>query len=695
MGDYLRQEDFTELSERLSSALEDMGVTWETVMIRRKSYHLREKHGDIIDKISGHTESYFHFGSQSEGTTTPGLQSDIDLLFCELGVNVMRTIESRKSGMLNVLMLKDDSLPPQHYILQVTRPNSSAPETRVLDYRMIRCANTVVLSPERVIKDYERQMYATFKHVKICGPSVNLYGHLDTVKSFCVRELMPEVQRWVNRNRVGQWPTAKMLEAARMCPCFLVPSGHPGSDTRYVEWRLSPNLIERLLVYSLNITHLKCYIVLKIIKKAIFNTEVPDGITSFHCKTALLYTVERTPTSIWKPHNLVYLTILCLSTMERWLSQMLCPHYILPDTNLFDGKLMVGSCRRLLKCVNSIIRNLPRALCKIAIDRLGMRLLYRGLGIIRNKDGLTRQQQNMAIQRTLDHDRLQCLYMFELNKTNFSFDINTYKILQQLLLHGDKIEKRVVRLFARFMTSLLASTVSSQFIRCNKAVTKVILDCFKHSLNTDVASTRLKLASMLYCNGALHAAARVLDDVEQRMKHNVINMCGCLQSLPRDSTLDTFLGLPPSFPDSRLNVQNVVFCVRFTRPEAFCVPTVLLYEMNRAFSMEDLRERDVPDTWWMNDGCVDALVFLRYMQYLTYKGLGVNERKVQALNAILDYIQRHGHDCYHLDTMMNLAGHCIEMEGKVEHAKNIYNLSLEHRRRNNAANWHVERLSGL
>ncbi|KAH3691000.1 hypothetical protein DPMN_191485 [Dreissena polymorpha] len=61
----------------------------------------------------------FHFGSQSEGTTIPGLQSDIDVLFSNIKANIMRVWGDWKAGMVNLLMLNDDMIP--QYLLQVIR----------------------------------------------------------------------------------------------------------------------------------------------------------------------------------------------------------------------------------------------------------------------------------------------------------------------------------------------------------------------------------------------------------------------------------------------------------------------------------------------------------------------------------------------------------------------------------------------
>ncbi|KAH3824639.1 hypothetical protein DPMN_126476 [Dreissena polymorpha] len=68
------------MSIRLSEVLTDSGACKDTVIERRGTFFWRECVMTIIDQCAGMDSECFHFGSQSEGTTIPGLQSDIDLL---------------------------------------------------------------------------------------------------------------------------------------------------------------------------------------------------------------------------------------------------------------------------------------------------------------------------------------------------------------------------------------------------------------------------------------------------------------------------------------------------------------------------------------------------------------------------------------------------------------------------------------
>ncbi|KAH3840834.1 hypothetical protein DPMN_114290 [Dreissena polymorpha] len=186
------------------------------------------------------TESWevFHFGSQSEGTTTPGLQSDIDELHCDNTVNVMikkagmenilkvdyDAHEARwcdinavinlldwKAGMMNVLMLRDKNTPPQQYLVQIFRKDMPVPETFLCNPRFVRKATGEILLSSERIKDAQeysdKAKYGEVGHFTKQGPSLQ------------------EIQHWVDKKRLRHWPSKNLLEAARVAACFLVPVG--------------------------------------------------------------------------------------------------------------------------------------------------------------------------------------------------------------------------------------------------------------------------------------------------------------------------------------------------------------------------------------------------------------------------------------------------------------------------------------
>jgi len=98
---------------------------------RRHTFLHREAAWDVQAHLGGFDDTPFHFGSQSEGTTTPGLQSDTDLLYTRNRVNIMFSWADRKQGKFNLLMVREEDTPPQHYLLQLISGDIPQPLTHI------------------------------------------------------------------------------------------------------------------------------------------------------------------------------------------------------------------------------------------------------------------------------------------------------------------------------------------------------------------------------------------------------------------------------------------------------------------------------------------------------------------------------------------------------------------------------------
>ena len=217
------------------------------------------------------------------------------------------------------------------------------------------------------------------------------------------------------------------------------------------------------------------------------------------------------------------------------------------------------------------------------------------------------------------------------------------------------------------------------------------------AMNTDVASTRLKLASMIYCKGDLQMAADVLEDVERRYDNTVQAMYGCgRMDVFQHKPHETFaVALNEEYSDV-LAFDRVAYCVHFLRQEAFCVPPILHYEMVRAVG-DDIQHRRRDERTWMNRAVVDSRPFLYYLQYLTFRGLGLRHRQRQAFISLLDttfdgLVQS---QVFHPETCVHLIAHCFEMENLPDWALLAYQVSHRALPRNNAANWHIQRLTAI
>jgi hypothetical protein len=138
--------------------------------------------------------------------------------------------------------------------------------------------------------------------------------------------------------------------------------------------------------------------------------------------------------------------------------------------------------------------------------------------------------------------------------------------------------------------------------------------------------------------------------------------------------------------------ENTAFCVKFTPAEINCIPRELQYEMFRS-TREDLLQRKKCEDYWMDWAVVDSSPYLYFLKYKTYGRLQRHADQQQALNNLMRIIRIESMVLRHKETALNLLGQCMEMENRIQDALFCYTSSLNVRKKNNAAKFHLCRLT--
>jgi len=704
------------MSLRLIAALEDLGVTELIVGRRRHAFLQDESAHSVTAQIRGVKIVCYHFGSMTEGTTTPGMGSDIDALHCDDSVNIMSGWPDWKRGRHNLLMVKHATCSPQHYRLQEIRADLPLPHTHPIDEFSVVDEDGYIYRNNKESEYQVRRVAAKNNRPYFhAGPSFSIDAMYDIVLAYRCRKLPTECESWYNRLRPGNWPTPEMLQAARELGCFLVPDGHCDSDFSSLEWRVSPNLIERHLMFNMNIIHIQCYVTLKLLKKDIINLHLNGNgkLTSFHCKTALLYAREQLLPQMWTADRLFDCVLYCLNLIRDWTINGHSPHYIMNDVNLFDGKLNSEQRTSLLSILDVIIYTHLAPLAFVKADDFGERLLHNVytvaiwdmtprrtvyqnivgfLSVYGNQSRMTSLRDILSDTADKTPDEM-CLYLHYL--------ITEIPLHQ---IHRHRSEHALYRLdaenrdyFIGYLKQHLASTAASICLQHGMQIGSRIWSWYSAAIDTDVASTRLKLASMLYCKGELQMTADMLEDVERRYDNSVQATCGCGRMDTFNTKLsESFAELMNEGDTDFTSANKVAFCVRFPRQEAYCAPPILHFEMLRPVG-DNIQHRTSNERVWMNWAVVDARPFLHYLQYLTFRDLGLRHRQLQAIislvKSLIDGIeQKH---VFHTETTSNFLAHCFEMEGLPDAALSMYLASQQDFPRNNAAYWHIRRLTSF
>ncbi|KAH3896976.1 hypothetical protein DPMN_021159 [Dreissena polymorpha] len=183
--------------------------------------------------------------------------------------------------------------------------------------------------------------------------------------------------------------------------------------------------------------------------------------------------------------------------------------------------------------------------------------------------------------------------------------------------------------FINYVYTLQNSLQSSNSLWQRNLLNSELVSRCQYSLNTDVASSHLKLASTLYCSGHLHAAVIVLEDVERRYHSKVKAVCGCRPN--EGSDLRVFSYMTTGTSNDGFSESPFACGVSFFKQESCIAPFILLFEMIRSITEEEVAQRDFDEKLWKTCAEVDARPFLHYLQYLTYGGLGQRDEQLHAL----------------------------------------------------------------
>ncbi|XP_060597763.1 uncharacterized protein LOC132751594 [Ruditapes philippinarum] len=675
------------VSIRLSEVLADIGVDERMILKTRRTWLLKESLHNInyqlLDKDS--TLKYI-FGSQSEGTTTLEMESDIDQLVNIKTFTVIQDWNDWTPGVHNLLMIEDNSVSPGYCLLQC--PVNDVPLSADGD-------SDQFFFQDRTGKLFVKNslVYMFYNDSEIHGPAGTYQGQpgykdLDKVFALHCTKWPQQARQWLDQEDEGQWPSAEMKQYCSRTGCFVVCVGCRGSKHEQIEWRISTSLAERCLMFDLDITQIRCYVLMKMILKTYITPFLKDVISSYMCKTVVSHCIANTHSNIWRKDNLLFCLTQCLYLLYTNIINENCPHFIIPGNNLMRGKISPAVKPYILEILNNIINSEGVALLRIKCDALGSRLHLKFYNLCAFKE-------SDIISATL-------LLNFALTKSeilaetdDFLKDSSPNEAVEKLKNYISKalycqyegLDKTASLLLLPWYCTTLGSVLASRNICQYNTVSADALKLISLGLNTDVASSKLKLASIFYCVQEIEKADLVLGEIESRYDLQIVaSVCGCHHQFRRKIVKQRFGQLCNNYSEEVLQYITAS-CVRFLPCEIHCVPTELRYEFFRS-TQEDRLFRTKEDNKWMDYAVVDSLPYLYFLQYKVYSHLGRYDQKQATLLKLISTIKEEP-NLGHRETALNILGKCMEQEGRAGDALYCYSMSLNVRRRNNAAKIHI------
>ncbi|CAC5355436.1 unnamed protein product [Mytilus coruscus] len=166
------------------------------------------------------------------------------------------------------------------------------------------------------------------------------YGIEDTDFVFCLRgEKWPvEALEWTTRKRSSNWPTKELFENILKSGYFLAGVGSKESKESELQWRVSFNRAEQLIIESCNETQIHCIMLLKLLKISRLSKVAGKNITSYTMKTVMFWCLEEKSDYFWQSSNLVSCICFCMSKLKSFVEKGFLPNYFIRERNQFISR---------------------------------------------------------------------------------------------------------------------------------------------------------------------------------------------------------------------------------------------------------------------------------------------------------------------------------------------------------------------
>ncbi|KAK3576562.1 hypothetical protein CHS0354_011240 [Potamilus streckersoni] len=572
------------LSLKWNDVLDRIGLRED---IRWKRINMSIQSEEVMSLFYAHETHYF--GSQAEATTTPGLQSDIDRVHC-LNTTAIQVLENWVPHNMSVLVVSDESTPPGYVKLQRIYNDLPVPMHGISDdmFKLDTYGRSVLKNDT-----YNLQLDADEHH----GPANTLYlttnQKVDLVIAVNLYAWPNQASPWLTRNRRYNWPSQEIIGLIQQTGALLVPVGHKLSQEQHLEWRLSISYGEKLLMWLLNSTQYKCYILLKIINESFIKPVVgDDALSSYHLKTCMFYIIENTPAAIWQPDNLLLCVETCLRLLYIWIECKICPNYFIPEENMFQCKMYGPIPGHLLGVLSNLLRQEGIYLVRISCDNIGEKLVRACQTPLRE---LELQGENVTevlftSATILIGDLQSALRNPDGNDWIFEPHILNRLFICQNPRH--EVNTILWKFFCSFIGSKLASERLSEGTPDQHAL-DISYELLLWGSSSDVASGKLKLAAFYLVQDNPDTAVEVLNEIHANFSYKISTMLKITQH-----TLQAILN--ENISTTQLISQYTAFSVFYHPSEIKCIPKALIPEMFRSIGSDnvDSDENYLPKLSW-------------------------------------------------------------------------------------------------
>ena len=674
------------LSEKLCDILDEVGVSEEN---RRQLQEMAKAH-EISTRLNLCSISFcsymvilgcYIFGSLSEGSCTYGSFSDMDILWF---IGFVHQDNSQWTDDCFLHLVQDETTPAGYCKLQLLHDRvKSAFKLLQIIYFLPRVftddngrsfLGNTIMGMNHLLHVFKLKQLDKHGPAITTTPETTTILPVDNVYAFKCKSWPDSAAEWLSRPRRYNWPPAHLIDKMKEYGFFLVPVGHSKSRERALEWRISLSLQERLLMFNLSLVQLKCYVLLKLTKKAIIEPMVgEESLSSYHCKTCLFYMIENTPTEFWRKDNLLTCLMSCLEQIADWVKGGVCPNYFIPEENMFDGRLNCQTRTKLAHALSLLIQSNCKFLITIKIDDIGKQInSFCSNAVLSNSlskrveatyfNVLRKQLRTCIYYSTLVLNNVPTLLQKQITTSSEQMLKYLSEVRAKVTEYREKETRDILSLTLPYLELNLLTKMATEAKRANDTdkLTDILFSGVWHkiSLQSDCLSAKLKQAMYLCVTGFEGPSLDVLQPISN-VCQNLMSLCLCSQPTTyflKGPWLEVFLkGNTENVTKELFFHQYLSPCISISMSEKDIIPEGLVFALDHS---EDSLIRSDYIPLLLCDMCVDGKILLHFLLYLNHRKLGMVTDAQQDVVLLQWYLEN---DVFlgHKDTGYFLLGWCL------------------------------------
>ncbi|XP_060065669.1 uncharacterized protein LOC132545999 [Ylistrum balloti] len=373
----------------------------EVVNFRKKTILLSEK----VHNTSSDDVSVFRTGNTFE-TSASLLNTNVMLIDNLVTVLLPGQHVPMDSMHKTIIYMTETDCPPGYRVLQLGHLGRR--QSSWLINSLVPVGDTTFVNNDISLRMDVYGMNSASENIPRSG---HMAKSFDMILCLKCNNWPKEAHGFAIRTRMYSWPNQILVDKIIHEGCELVPLGDKFSSNSVLQWKVTFAGAERRLLYSLNNTQRKVYILLKHllqeIERELTDAGVEDEILSLSVvKTAAFFAIENSHLNFWQEHNLFFCFWFCYTLLLSWLKSGHCPDFFIQSKNVFGRPVHERNQQNLLGILNDFHQK--KWMCLSFVKFFGPSILEQ-LSSDSVRDELVRAQTAASIEWQRDLGLMECL----------------------------------------------------------------------------------------------------------------------------------------------------------------------------------------------------------------------------------------------------------------------------------------------